>query len=219
MEDYGIYGINPTWDFFVDSVKEKYYFVGNYDDQCMRWTTLRQDRGQAVSDFTNTFHTFCTKLGIKKSERHLVLKYHGVLHRYIQTEMDFLDISSLDVFIDMLLKSNRNLSIRTSGSSVMQICNNQSMVKTALTTSLQKKSPSHRKRRTTERRRRTLENGAISTKSHGTTPMNVAQNSHWWSRSNIRSRTLIQNLIQKILVENRSSTQTPLVLSRPQQFN
>jgi hypothetical protein len=25
----------------------------------------------------------------------LVLKYHGALHRYIQTEMDFLDISSL----------------------------------------------------------------------------------------------------------------------------
>ena len=32
---------------------------------------------------------------IKDSERHLVLKYHGALHRYIQTEMDFLDISSL----------------------------------------------------------------------------------------------------------------------------
>jgi hypothetical protein len=26
------------------------------------------------------------------------------------------------------------------------------------------------------------ENGVISTKSPGTTPMNVAQNSHWWSR-------------------------------------
>ena len=45
--------------------------------------------------FTNTFHTLCTKLGIKDSKRHLVLKYRGALHRYIQTEMDFLDISSL----------------------------------------------------------------------------------------------------------------------------
>ena len=61
----------------------------------MRWTTVQQERSQAVLEFTNTFHTLCTKLGIKDSERHLVLKYRGALHRYIQTEMDFLDISSL----------------------------------------------------------------------------------------------------------------------------
>jgi hypothetical protein len=61
----------------------------------MRWTTLQQERGQVVLEFTNTFHTLHTKLGIKDSKRHLVLKYCGALHRYIQTEMDFLDISSL----------------------------------------------------------------------------------------------------------------------------
>jgi hypothetical protein len=55
----------------------------------MRWTKLRQERGQAVPKFTNT------KLGIKESKRNLVLKYRGALHIYIQTEMDFLDISSL----------------------------------------------------------------------------------------------------------------------------
>jgi hypothetical protein len=185
----------------------------------MRWTTLRQERGQAVPEFTNTFHTLCTKLGIKDSERHLVLKYRGALHRYIQTEMDFLDISSLGFLIDMLLKSSRNLSTRTNGSSDLQIHNNQSMTKMTLTNSLPKTSPSHRKRRVTGRQRRTLENGVISTKSPGTTPMNVAQNSHWWPRSKTRSRTLIQNLILKILVKDRSSTQTPLLLSRPQQFN
>jgi hypothetical protein len=79
----------------VDAVKEQYYPIGNYEEQYMRWTTLRQERGQAVPEFTNTFHTLCTKLGIKDSERHLVLKYRGALHRYIQTEMNFLDISSL----------------------------------------------------------------------------------------------------------------------------
>jgi hypothetical protein len=41
-------GSDPTWDFFVDAVKEQYYPVGNYEDQYMRWTTLRQERGQAV---------------------------------------------------------------------------------------------------------------------------------------------------------------------------
>jgi hypothetical protein len=180
-EESGIYGAEPTWDFFVDAVKEQYYPVGNYEDQYMRWTTLWQERGQAVPEFTNTFHTLRTKLGIKDSERHLVLKYRGALHRYIQTEMDFLDISSLGLLIDMLLKSSRNLSTRTNGSSGLQIRNNQSMRKTTLTNSLLKTSPSHRKRRVTGRQRRTLENGVISTKSPGTTPMNVAQNSHWWS--------------------------------------
>jgi hypothetical protein len=47
--------------------------------------------------FTNIFHTLCTKMGIKDFERHLVLKYRGGLHRYIQAEMDLLDISSLGV--------------------------------------------------------------------------------------------------------------------------
>jgi hypothetical protein len=94
-EDSRIYGAEPTWDFFLDTVKERYYPVVNYEDQYMRWTTLQLERGQELLEFMNTFHTFCTKLGIKDSERHLVLKYYGDLHRYIQTEMDFLDISSL----------------------------------------------------------------------------------------------------------------------------
>jgi hypothetical protein len=88
-------GPSPLGNFFVDAVKEQYYPVGNYEDQYMRWTTLWQEKGQSVLEFTNSFHTLRTKLGIKDSERHLVLKYHGALHRYIQNEMDFLDISSL----------------------------------------------------------------------------------------------------------------------------
>jgi hypothetical protein len=95
IEESRIYGAKPTWDFFLDAVKEQYYPVGNYEDQYMRWATLWQQRGQAVLEFTNTFHTLHTKLGIKDSERHVVLKYRGDLHRYIQTKMDFLDISSL----------------------------------------------------------------------------------------------------------------------------
>jgi hypothetical protein len=48
----------------MDVVKEQYYPIGNYNDQYMRCTTLHQERGQIVMDFTNTFHTLCTKLGI-----------------------------------------------------------------------------------------------------------------------------------------------------------
>ena len=67
-EESAIYGVEPTWDIFVDPVKEQYYFVGNYDDQYMRWTTLRQESGKTVSEFTNNFHKLCTKLSIKDSE-------------------------------------------------------------------------------------------------------------------------------------------------------
>jgi hypothetical protein len=106
-EESGIYGAEHTWDFFVDAVKEQYYPIGNYEDQYMRWTTLQQERGQAVLEFTNTFHTLHTNLGIKDSKRHLVLKYHGSLHRYIQTKMDFLEISSLSVAYRYVVKIER----------------------------------------------------------------------------------------------------------------
>jgi hypothetical protein len=97
IEEYGIYGVEPTWDFFVDAVKEKYYPVDNYEYQYMRWTTPRQEKRQKVTEFTNNFHNLRTNMGIKDSEWNLVLKYRGALHRYIQTKMDFLNISSLGV--------------------------------------------------------------------------------------------------------------------------
>jgi hypothetical protein len=110
------------------------------------------------------------------------------------------------LLIDMLLKLSRNLSTRTNGNSGLQIRKNQSMTKTTLTNSLLKTSARHRKIRVMGRQRRTPENGVISKKSPNTTPMNVAQNNHWWPRSKTRSRTLIQNLILKILVNDRSLT-------------
>jgi hypothetical protein len=117
------------------------------------------------------------------------------------------------LLIDMLLKLCRNLSTRTNGSLGLQIRNNQGMRKTTLTNSFLKTSLSHRKRRVMGRRRRTPKNGAFSTKSPGTTPMNVAQKIHWWPRLKTKSQTMIHNLIMKILVKDRSSTQTPLLLS------
>ena len=69
--------------------------MGNYDDQYTKWTILCQERDQTVSEYTNNFHTLHRKLGIKDSERNLILKYRSGLHWYIRTEMDFLDISSL----------------------------------------------------------------------------------------------------------------------------
>jgi hypothetical protein len=85
MNESTLFGREPTWEAFVDALKEEFYPVENYDDQYMRWTTLRQKRDQTVPEYTNIFHTLHSKLGIKDSERHLVLKYHSGLQRYIQT--------------------------------------------------------------------------------------------------------------------------------------
>jgi hypothetical protein len=62
-----------------------------------------------VPEFTNIFHTLHTKLGIKDSKRHLVPKYRGGLHRYIQDEMEFLDISSLGVAYRYAVKIEQKL--------------------------------------------------------------------------------------------------------------
>ena len=57
-----------------------------------------------MPEFTNIFHTLRTKLGIKDSEKHLILKYHGCLHKYIQEEIEFLNISSLDTTYRYVIK-------------------------------------------------------------------------------------------------------------------
>ena len=70
--------------------------MGSYEDKCKQWTMLRQQRDQDVHELKNMFHTLHKNLGIKYSEKHLVLKYHNYLHRYIQEEMEFLKITSLN---------------------------------------------------------------------------------------------------------------------------
>jgi hypothetical protein len=95
VDDSTIFGPGPTWEAFVDALKEKYYLVGNYDEQYTTWTTLRYERNQMMFEYTNIFHNLPTKHGIKYFEQHLVLKFFTSLHRYIQTDMEFLDKSSL----------------------------------------------------------------------------------------------------------------------------
>jgi hypothetical protein len=108
-----LFTVTTTWEFFRDAIKEQYYPVGSYDDLYTKWTTLRKEREQAVPYFTNIFHTLRTKLGIKDSERHLVLKYRDTLHRYIQTKMEFLDISSLGATYRYVFKIEQKLKQKT----------------------------------------------------------------------------------------------------------
>jgi hypothetical protein len=71
--------------------------VGSYEEKYIQRTTLHQQRDQDVHEMANLFHTLHTKLAIKDSEKHLVLKYRGCLPIYIPEEMEFLDISLLGV--------------------------------------------------------------------------------------------------------------------------
>jgi hypothetical protein len=128
------FGREPTWEAFVDSLKEEFYPIRNYDDQYMRWMTLCQKRDQMVSEYTNIFHTLCSKLGIKDSEWHLVLKYHSGLHigtskhRWISWTSPHWEL-----LIDMQSKLRRNSSSGVSGSLGLKICHNRSMEKETLT--------------------------------------------------------------------------------------
>ena len=94
-------------------IKEQYCPVRSYDNLYTKWTTLQQERDQAVPKFTNIFHTLRTKLGIKYSEWHLVLKYHGILHTYIQAKMEFMDISSLGAAYWYVVKIEQKLKQKT----------------------------------------------------------------------------------------------------------
>ena len=82
--------------------------MGSYEDKYIQCTTLWQQRDQDVHELKNLFHTLRTKLGIKDSEKNLVLKYRNCLHRYIQEEMEFLDISSLGMAYRYATKIEQN---------------------------------------------------------------------------------------------------------------
>ena len=68
---------------------------GIYEQEYIEWQLVRQNRDQSVENYTNTLHTLTSKLGIEYSKKHRILKYHSGLHRYIQNEMELLNIGTL----------------------------------------------------------------------------------------------------------------------------
>jgi hypothetical protein len=69
IEEPSLFTVTATWESFRDAIKEQYYPVISYDVLYTKWTTLRQERDQAMPDFTNIFHTLRTKLCIKYLEQ------------------------------------------------------------------------------------------------------------------------------------------------------
>ena len=68
IKEPSLFTVKVTWESFRNAIKEQYYHVGSYDDLYTKWTTLRQERVQAMPKFTNIFHTVITKLDIKYYE-------------------------------------------------------------------------------------------------------------------------------------------------------
>ena len=62
-----------------------------------------------MPELKTIFHTLRTKLGIKNSEQNMIINYQGCLHKYIQDEMEFLDISSLGVTYRYAIKIEQKL--------------------------------------------------------------------------------------------------------------
>jgi hypothetical protein len=161
-----------------------------------------------VSEFTNNFHNLRTKLGIKGSEWNLFMKYLWALHRYIQTKMDFPDISLLGYSYRYVVKIEqkfRHQKKREFSSTNPQQPKND------------KDNPNKHPIENHPKPQKMKGNGKtkkdISTNAHGKTLMNFTQKIHCWLRSKTRSQTPIQNLIQKIMGQDRSSMQTPLLSS------
>jgi hypothetical protein len=67
-EEPSLFTVTTTRESFRDAMKEQYYPVGIYDNLYTKWTTLWQERDQAMPEFTNIFHNLCTNLGIKYLE-------------------------------------------------------------------------------------------------------------------------------------------------------
>jgi hypothetical protein len=149
---------------------------------------MRQERDQAMLEFTNIFDTLRTKLGIKYSERHLVLKYHGGLHRYIQDEMEFLYISSLGTTYRYAIKIKQKIKQKTKhlGLGTPHRKRKERVPPTHKTKekenmdSLRKTSPIRKQRRTPKRQIKIPRGGATSIRAPGITLLISAQRSHWW---------------------------------------
>jgi hypothetical protein len=108
----------------------------------------------------------------------LVLKYHGALHRYIQNEMDFLDISSLGVAYQYVVKIEKKFQHQNKGEFGSTNPQQPKYGKDDPNNQLSKNQSKPQERRVTKIQRRTLKNGAISTKSPGTLQINGTENNH-----------------------------------------
>jgi hypothetical protein len=128
-----------------------------------------------MTEFTNIFHTLHTKMGIKDSERHLVLCIDTSRPKW-----KFWTSHTWTWPTDMPSKSSRSSNKR---------CDNLGLG-TPHSKSQERVAPTHRKKdrekmdgiRTLESKRKIPGSGVTSIRFLGITLLTVAQRSHWWPK-------------------------------------
>jgi hypothetical protein len=182
--------VMTTWESFRDAIKEQYYHVESYDDLYTKWTTLWQERDQAVPKFTNIFHTLRPSW-VSKIQRDIWCSSIAVL---------FIDTSRLkwnfctsfpwgrptDISSKLIKSSNKkhdNLGLGTphsksqEGATPTHRKKEKEKMDNIMTT-----SPSCKQIRTPERQRKIPRSGVTSIRDLGITLLTTSQSSHWWSK-------------------------------------
>jgi hypothetical protein len=143
-----------------------------------------------VPDFTNVFHTLCTKLGIKYSERHLVLSIMTISIDTSIHKWSFWTSRPWERAIDMMSKASIRLNKRHD-SLGLQTPHSRSKEKVAPTcrtkgkarmNNLKTTSLNRKQRRTMGRQRKTPGSSVSSIRALAITSLNVTQSIHWWPR-------------------------------------
>jgi hypothetical protein len=154
-----------------------------------KWTTLRQERDQAMLDFTNIFHTLHNKMGIKYSEKHLVLKYRSALHDTSILKWNFWTSHPWARPTDMSSKSDRssnkrrnNLGLGTPHKKCQERASPTHKTKDRIKMDSIRIAISSHKKRTLERQRKMLGSDVTSIRAVGITLLTAAQSSHWWPK-------------------------------------
>ena len=152
----------------------------------------------------------------------MVLKYHSALHRYIQTKMEFLDISSLGaayryaVKIEQKIKKRHdNLGLETPHNKRQERAAPKHRTKMG---SIRTTSPS-RKQRTPERQIKIPGSGATSKRALGITLLTIAQRRCWWPKLNLLNQMQIMTLSQNQKGEDGSLTWNPVPPLLPPRSN
>jgi hypothetical protein len=119
----------------------------------------------------------------------MVFKYRGALHRYIQTEMEFMYISSLGATYEYVVKidhkikqRHNNLGLGTPHRKSQEKATQTHRTKDrAKMDSIRTTIPSH-KQRTPERQRKIPRSGVTFIRALGITLLTSAQSSRWWPK-------------------------------------
>jgi hypothetical protein len=186
-EERSLFTVTTTQESFRDVIKEQYYPVISYDDLYTKWTTLQQERDQAVP-YSKIPSIPCTPRWVSKIQSDIWCSSIVVL--CIDTSILKWNLWTSHPWVrptDILSKLRRSSNKRRSNLG-LGTPHNKSQERAAPTHkkkdrenmgSIKTTNPSCKQRRTLERQRKILGSGATSIRTLGITLLTDAQSSPW----------------------------------------